>query len=171
LFGASTGAAAALVATARRPSSVIAIVSRGGRPDLAGKYLSSGRQPTLLIVGERDPVVLKVNRAAMETLAGEKRPEIIPGASHLFEEPGALEQVARRAVDRFARFMTSPASRSPDQDGEILTGLLIEEEALHLNEHGVIALDDEQVRAAFILADARFERHPPARSRRQATDL
>jgi pimeloyl-ACP methyl ester carboxylesterase len=97
LFGASTGAAAALVTAAARPDPVDAIVSRGGRPDLAGPSLRSVRQPTLLIVGERDPVVLDLNGRAMEELAGEARLEVVPGATHLFEEPGALEQVARLA--------------------------------------------------------------------------
>ncbi|HZD01777.1 MAG TPA: dienelactone hydrolase family protein [Actinomycetes bacterium] len=101
LFGASTGAAAALVAAAVRPASVEAVVSRGGRPDLAGELLRLVRQPTLLIVGERDPVVIDLNRKALEELSGETRLEIVPGASHLFEEPGALEQVARLARDWF----------------------------------------------------------------------
>jgi putative phosphoribosyl transferase len=99
LFGASTGAAAALVAAAARPASVAAVVSRGGRPDLAGEQLRRVHQPTLLIVGERDPVVIKLNRRALAELPGEKRLEIVPGASHLFEEPGTLEQVARLARD------------------------------------------------------------------------
>jgi len=99
LFGASTGAAAALVAAAAQPTSVQAVVSRGGRPDLAGDYLGQVRQPTLLIVGERDPVVIELNRAAMQRLGGEAKLEIVPGASHLFAEPGALEQVARLARD------------------------------------------------------------------------
>ena len=102
LFGASTGAAAALVTAAARPDSVDAIVSRGGRPDLAGPALGSVRQPTLLIVGGRDPVVLDLNRRAMQELAGEVRLEVVPGATHLFEEPGALEQVARLARAWFA---------------------------------------------------------------------
>ena len=101
LFGASTGAAAALSAAALRPETVKAIVSRGGRPDLAGDALHSIRQPTLLIVGGRDLQVLELNRRALEKLAGKKRLEIIPGATHLFEEPGALEQVARLARDWF----------------------------------------------------------------------
>ncbi|HYZ53122.1 MAG TPA: dienelactone hydrolase family protein [Streptosporangiaceae bacterium] len=101
LFGASTGAAAALVAAAERPETVQAVVSRGGRPDLAGEYLRRVRQPTLLIVGGDDIVVIELNRQAMEQLAGEARLEIVPGASHLFEEPGTLEQVARLARDWF----------------------------------------------------------------------
>src|SRR5262245_18206354 len=99
LFGASTGAAAALVAAARRPLAVRAVVSRGGRPDLAGENLFRVHQPTLLIVGERDREVLALNRAAAGALGGPARLAVVPGASHLFEEPGALEQVARLAQD------------------------------------------------------------------------
>jgi dienelactone hydrolase len=102
LFGASTGAAAALVAATARPAIVEAVVSRGGRPDLAGGLLRLVRQPVLLIVGERDQTVLDLNRRAMQELDGETGLEIVPGASHLFEEPGALEQVARLARDWFA---------------------------------------------------------------------
>ena len=101
LFGASTGAGAALVAAAGRPDVVKAVVSRGGRPDLAGDYLRNVRQPTLLIVGERDPQVIALNRDAMRMLSGGTKLEIVPGASHLFEERGALEQVARLARDWF----------------------------------------------------------------------
>jgi putative phosphoribosyl transferase len=100
-FGASTGAAAALVAAAERPELVRAVVSRGGRPDLAGDALTRVRAPTLLIVGGRDTVVLDLNRAAMERLAAETRLEVVPGASHLFEEAGTLEQVAELARDWF----------------------------------------------------------------------
>ena len=105
LFGASTGAAAALVAAAERPGPVTAVVSRGGRPDLAGGYLRSVSQPTLLIVGELDTVVIELNRTAMQQLGGVARLEIVPGASHLFEEPGTLEQVARLARDWFTRHL------------------------------------------------------------------
>jgi dienelactone hydrolase len=105
LFGASTGAAAALVAATRRPAAVDAIVSRGGRPDLAGDALAAVRQPTLLIVGGRDTVVIELNRRAMAMIPGETRLEIVPGATHLFEEPGALEQVARLARDWFVRHL------------------------------------------------------------------
>jgi putative phosphoribosyl transferase len=114
LFGASTGAAAALVAAAERPDPVQAVVSRGGRPDLAGEYLRRVRQPTLLIVGGADPVVIDLNREAMKQLAGEARLEIVPGASHLFEEPGTLEQVARLARDWFLRHLR-PVPRRADQ--------------------------------------------------------
>jgi len=105
LFGASTGAAAALVAAAARPEAVQAVVSRGGRPDLAGQFLRQVRQPTLLIVGEADPVVIGLNRAALQQLAGPADLVIVPGAAHLFEEPGALEQVARLARDWFLQHL------------------------------------------------------------------
>jgi len=105
LFGASTGAAAALVAAAARPDSVSAIVSRGGRPDLAGPALGSVHQPTLLIAGERDPVVLDLNRRAIRGLAGEADLAVVPNATHLFEEPGTLEQVAELARDWFVRYL------------------------------------------------------------------
>jgi dienelactone hydrolase len=101
LFGASTGAAAALIAAAARPAVVQAVVSRGGRPDLAGPHLARVHQPTLLIVGERDPVVVDLNQQAMQELGGEARLAVVPGATHLFEEPGALEEVARLARDWF----------------------------------------------------------------------
>ena len=94
LFGASTGGAAALVAAARRPDRVKAIVSRGGRVDLAESVASLVKVPTLLIVGENDPDVLTLNRHVLSLLQGDRGLEIIPGASHLFEEPGALEAVA-----------------------------------------------------------------------------
>ena len=112
LFGASTGAAAALVAVAKRPASVEAVVSRGGRPDLAGGLLRLVRQPVLLIVGERDPTVLDLNRRAMQELGGEATLAIVPGASHLFEEPGALEQVARLAREWFLDHL-QPVPRRP----------------------------------------------------------
>lgn len=102
LFGASTGAAAALVAAAERPDDVAAVVSRGGRPDLAGPYLPRVRAPTLLIVGGADKVVLELNRRALEVLRSEKRLVVVPGATHLFEEPGALEEVARLAAEWFS---------------------------------------------------------------------
>jgi putative phosphoribosyl transferase len=101
LFGASTGAAAALVAAARRPADVQAVVSRGGRPDLAGDALVDVRAPTLLIVGAADADVLRLNRAAAQRLRCEKRIELVPRATHLFQEAGALEEVARLAGDWF----------------------------------------------------------------------
>jgi putative phosphoribosyl transferase len=119
LFGASTGAAAALVAAAERPDPVAAVVSRGGRPDLAGGRLRLVRQPTLLIVGERDPTVLDLNRRAMAELGGETRLEVVPGASHLFEESGALERVARLTGDWFAgRLQPGPGRSDQDARGE-----------------------------------------------------
>jgi pimeloyl-ACP methyl ester carboxylesterase len=102
LFGSSTGAAAALIAAARRPRRVGAVVSRGGRADLAGDALDQVRAPTLLIVGGLDHVVLALNEQALERLPGERRLEIVPGATHLFEEPGALPRVAALARDWFA---------------------------------------------------------------------
>jgi pimeloyl-ACP methyl ester carboxylesterase len=104
-FGASTGAAAALIAAADRPDRVRAIVSRGGRPDLAGPVLPRVAQPTLLIVGGEDDVVIDLNRLALRELGGIKQLVIIPGATHLFEEPGALEQVAALAREWFLRYL------------------------------------------------------------------
>jgi putative phosphoribosyl transferase len=104
LFGASTGAAAALVAAAERPDDVSAVVSRGGRPDLAGPALERVRAPTLLMVGGADVQVLELNRRALELLgAPVKQLVVVPGASHLFEEPGALEEVARVTAEWFSR--------------------------------------------------------------------
>jgi pimeloyl-ACP methyl ester carboxylesterase len=117
LFGASTGAAAALMAAAVRPVSVSAVVSRGGRPDLAGPALRSVHQPTLLIVGERDPVVLDLNRQAMQELPGETQLEVVPGATHLFEEAGTLEQAARLARDWFVRRLRPVAPGHQIVDG------------------------------------------------------
>ncbi len=102
LFGASTGSAAALVAAAEIPEHVAVIVSRGGRPDLAGALLHKVSAPTLLIVGGDDTVVLELNRDALAKLNCEKSLLVVPGATHLFEEPGALDQVARAASDWFA---------------------------------------------------------------------
>ncbi len=104
-FGASTGGGAALVAAARRPGRVGAIVSRGGRPDLAKASLAEVRAPTLLIVGGDDVPVIEMNRSAYQDLTCEKEMQIVPGASHLFEEPGALEQVADLARRWFERHL------------------------------------------------------------------
>lgn len=101
LFGASTGAAAALVAAALRPGSVRAVVSRGGRPDLAQRFLWRVEAPTLLIVGSGDPQVLACNRAAYRMLHGIRRIEVVPGASHFFEEPGAMQSVAELSANWF----------------------------------------------------------------------
>jgi putative phosphoribosyl transferase len=105
LFGASTGAAAALRTAAARPVWVQAVVSRGGRPDLAGDRLHLMHRPTLLIVGERDGKVLEANKLAMANIGGACRLEIVPRATHLFEEPGALDQVATRASDWFVQHL------------------------------------------------------------------
>jgi putative phosphoribosyl transferase len=104
-FGASTGGGAALMAAAAEPDRIGAVVSRGGRPDLAGPALSRVWAPTLLIVGALDLQVLELNRAAMERIPAEPRLEIVPRASHLFEEPGTLEIVARLARDWFLRYL------------------------------------------------------------------
>ncbi len=111
-FGASTGAAAALVAAAQRPNVVAAIVSRGGRPDLAGYALPRVQAPTLLIVGGHDEPVIEMNQQALAQLRVEKRLEIVPGATHLFEERGTLEQVARLAREWFTRYLTEPTPRT-----------------------------------------------------------
>jgi putative phosphoribosyl transferase len=110
-FGASTGAGAALVAAAERPREVGAVVSRGGRPDLAGDTLPLVEAPTLLIVGSDDETVIRMNEEALGRLRAEKRLEIVPGAGHLFEEPGTLEEVARLAADWFTRHLTPDAGR------------------------------------------------------------
>lgn len=104
-FGASTGAAAALVAAAQFPDAVGAVVSRGGRPDLAESSLGNVKAPTLLIVGEKDQPVIEMNQQALAQLSGEKKLEIVPGASHLFEEPGALEEIAKMARQWFDQYL------------------------------------------------------------------
>lgn len=103
-FGASTGSAAALCAAAKRGKAIRAVVSRGGRPDLAGEALSQVVSPTLLIVGRRDVDVLGLNRQALRLLTCTKKLEIVAGATHLFEEPGALEEAAQLSVDWFTKF-------------------------------------------------------------------
>ena len=105
LFGASTGAAAALIAAAERPDRAAAVVSRGGRPDLAGDALPRVAAPTLLIVGGQDEPVIALNEQAMQQMSADVRLEIITGATHLFEERGALEQVSRLAIDWFTRYL------------------------------------------------------------------
>src|SRR6266404_3671601 len=110
-FGASTGAAAALVAAAERPDVVGAVVSRGGRPDLAGRALMRVRAPTLLIVGGNDFQVIELNQAAFTQLRCEKQLVIVPGATHLFEEPGALDEVARLAREWFERHLKQQHAR------------------------------------------------------------
>jgi pimeloyl-ACP methyl ester carboxylesterase len=105
LFGASTGGGAALVAAAQLPDRIKAVVSRGGRPDLAGPALPHVKAPALLIVGGNDEPVIELNQEAYEKMTAVRRIEIIPGATHLFEEPGTLEQVARLARDWFVRYL------------------------------------------------------------------
>jgi pimeloyl-ACP methyl ester carboxylesterase len=112
-FGASTGAAAALVAAAERPNIVSAVVSRGGRPDLAGPALPRVKAPTLLIVGGRDVKVIELNEAALAQLRYEKRIVIVAGATHLFEEPGTLDEVARLARDWFKQSLVSSQAHTP----------------------------------------------------------
>jgi dienelactone hydrolase len=104
-FGASTGAAAALIAAAKLPNDIAAVVSRGGRPDLAADYLPRVAAPTLLLVGGLDTEVIELNRQAMAQMSAEKKLVIIPGATHLFEEPGKLEEVAKLATDWFLRYL------------------------------------------------------------------
>lgn len=108
-FGASTGAAAALLAAVERPEAVGAVVSRGGRPDLAAEALPNVRAPTLLIVGGLDTPVLRINREALARLRCEKELAIVPGATHLFEEPGTLDEVAKLARSWFLRYLTPPS--------------------------------------------------------------
>jgi putative phosphoribosyl transferase len=114
-FGASTGGGAALVAAAERPQAVGAVVSRGGRPDLAGAALARVRAPTLLIVGGNDAPVIQMNRQAMSQLASVSELLIVPGATHLFEEPGTLEEVARVARDWFLKYL-EPDAGLPEAD-------------------------------------------------------
>lgn len=112
LFGASTGAAAALVAAAKFPRRVRAVVSRGGRPDLAGDFLDEVRAPTLLVVGGADVGVIELNKEALARLQGLKALEIIPGASHLFPEPGALEAVIEHAARWFEHYLGAGSEKS-----------------------------------------------------------
>jgi putative phosphoribosyl transferase len=115
-FGASTGAAAAVMTAAAFPNQIRAVVSRGGRPDLAQEALDRVQAPTLFIVGEHDKVVLKLNRKAIQEMTCIKSIKIIPGATHLFKEPGTLEQVASAASDWFEKYMQHP------QDVQIASG-------------------------------------------------
>lgn len=110
LFGASTGAAAALIAAARLPDRIAAVVSRGGRPDLAGEALPLVRAPTLLIVGGADLGVIELNRAALARLRGPKDLQIISGATHLFPEPGAMDAVIGHAARWFERYLPTSGS-------------------------------------------------------------
>lgn len=111
LFGASTGGGAALMAAADRPHAIAAVVSRGGRPDLAGAALAKVAAPTLLIVGGLDTPVIQMNRDAMRAMRGDVKLEVVPGATHLFEEPGALDRVAELAGDFFAQHLQPAVSR------------------------------------------------------------
>lgn len=104
-FGASTGAAAALIAAAKLPNDVKAVVSRGGRPDLAYKHLAKVNAPTLLIVGGDDAEVLEMNKNALKLIRAEKKLEVVPGATHLFEEPGKLQEAAQLAINWFAKHL------------------------------------------------------------------
>lgn len=104
-FGASTGAAAALIAAAKMPEAVSVVVSRGGRPDLAGEYLRQVQAPTLLLVGGWDEEVIELNKQAQQQMTNENKLIVIPAATHLFEEPGKLEEVARFATEWFQRFL------------------------------------------------------------------
>ena len=104
-FGASTGAAAALIAAAKLPRHVKAVVSRGGRPDLAGEHLPNVKAPTLLIVGGDDTEVLELNRQASQQMTTEKKIVVVPGATHLFEEPDKIEEVARLAISWFSKHL------------------------------------------------------------------
>ena len=112
-FGASTGAGAALLDASRPRARVAAVVSRGGRPDLAGSVLPAVRVPTLLIVGALDTEVIELNRQAMERLGGERTMSIVPGAGHLFEEPGTLNEVVRLATAWFRRYLAGAAAANP----------------------------------------------------------
>jgi pimeloyl-ACP methyl ester carboxylesterase len=121
-FGASTGAAAALVAASRRRESVAAVVSRGGRPDLAMDFLPRVKAPTLLLVGGHDQEVLQLNQLALAKLPCEKQLTVVPGATHLFPEPGALRQVANHALRWFALHLDQTASPCPRDDRGFAAG-------------------------------------------------
>jgi dienelactone hydrolase len=121
-FGASTGAAAAPIAVAERPATIAAVVSRGGRPDLAGDALRRVEAPTLLIVGGHDEPVIELNREAMRQMHAHVELAIVPGATHLFEEPGTLDQVSARAADWFARYLGETSSPHGGRRARVGTG-------------------------------------------------
>jgi len=143
-FGASTGAGAALVAAAERPESVGAVVSRGGRPDLAGSALTRVRAPTLLIVGGNDVQVIALNRTALAQLHCEKQLVIVPGATHLFEEPGALDQVGLLARDWFERHLAREAVPTKEEEKSMAVKLnrRAYEYAKRLISEGKFVFDD-----------------------------
>lgn len=116
-FGASTGAGAALVAAAHPDAAIAAVVSRGGRPDLAGSALAKVQAPTLLIVGGLDTAVIELNREAMAQMHAETKLVIVPGATHLFEEPGTLDQVTKLAADWFVRHLAPPSNSTENDHG------------------------------------------------------
>jgi putative phosphoribosyl transferase len=126
-FGASTGAAAALIAAAKMPQAVSAVVSRGGRPDLAGQYLSSVNAPTLLLVGGWDREVIELNKQAQSQMKNKNQLVIIPQATHLFEEPGKLEEVAKHSTDWFLRFLRFSVNEgsSKREKGELSSSFLL----------------------------------------------
>ena len=115
IFGSSTGAAGALIAAAERPALVAAVVSRGGRPDLAASAIDRVKAPTLLIVGGNDSPIIDLNRKALAALRSENKLVIVPGATHLFEEPGTLEQVVQLARDWFVKYLTIGDPRLPQR--------------------------------------------------------
>jgi len=119
LFGASTGAAAALITASQRPQRIKAVVSRGGRPDLADEALPEVHAPTLLIVGGQDTTVIELNRKAADSLRSDHVIENVPGATHLFEEPGALEECARLASEWFDRYLWAAAVESRQENGSV----------------------------------------------------
>ena len=134
-FGSSTGGAAALVAAAELPQDVGAVVSRGGRPDLAGDALPKVQAPTLLIVGGNDDIVIELNEMARDQMRCEVKLEIIPGATHLFEEPGALEQVAKLASDWFSVHL---AVRINGSDGTRANACVFNDFVFKSNDEGIL---------------------------------
>ncbi|MFL5318254.1 MAG: dienelactone hydrolase family protein, partial [Myxococcaceae bacterium] len=116
LFGSSTGAAAAMMVAAERPELIRAVVSRGGRLDLGERQLGRVQAPSLLIVGECDEEAVAINERALRRLSGERRLVVIPGATHLFEEIGALEQVSRHAAEWLVRYLAQPEAAAPAQE-------------------------------------------------------